>query len=172
MQGTLFIQLAVATVMVVVTALMHLTGLGVLIWLLRRHGQRFPTLKARLNGAVILAGSALGLFALHTLEMWTYAALYVALHATSTFESALYLSIDTYTSVGFGDVLIAREWRVLGAIEAASGIILFGWSTAFFVSVVARIRLLEHDWFGESASRHEPDEAPPIRTGSRRPGRR
>ena len=54
-------------------------------------------------------------------------------------------------TVGYGDVTLPVQWRVLGAIEAASGVILLGWSTAFFVSVVSRIRALEHDWRVEPA---------------------
>ena len=148
----LLIQLALATLMVVGTALMHLSGLGVLVWLLRAHGQRFLTRQARVNQAVMLVGSAFGLFALHTVEMWTYAGLYSLLGATRTFEQALYFSIVTYSTVGYGDVTLPVQWRVLGAIEAASGVILLGWSTAFFVSVVGRIRALEHDWRIEPAA--------------------
>jgi len=43
---------------------------------------------------------------------------------------------------------LSKSWRVLGAIEGANGVILLGWSTAFFVSIVSRIRALEHDWLG------------------------
>ncbi len=60
-----------------------------------------------------------------------------------SFEGALYFSTSTYTTIGYGDVVLPRGWRVFGAIEGANGIILLGWSTAFFVSVVGRIRLME-----------------------------
>jgi hypothetical protein len=48
--------------------------------------------------------------------------------------------------LGYGDVVLDREWRVFGAIEAANGLILFAWSTAFLLSVMARLKALEHDW--------------------------
>lgn len=47
--------------------------------------------------------------------------------------------------MGYGDVVLKPGWRVLGAIESANGIILLGWSTAFFVAIVSRIRWLESE---------------------------
>jgi len=42
--------------------------------------------------------------------------------------------------------VLEGNWRLFGAIEAGNGLILFGWSTAFLLSVTSRLRLLEHDW--------------------------
>ena len=59
---------------------------------------------------------------------------------------ALYYSTVTYASIGYGDVLMPQSWRILGAIEGAAGIIMLGWSTAFLVSLLARMKLFSHDW--------------------------
>lgn len=146
MHAQLAVQLAVATGMVGATVLMHLAGLGVLIVLMRFHGERFSTNKAIFNQLVAIIGVAFGLFALHTVEIWSYALVYDLLRATPDFESALYFSTVTYATIGYGDLTLTRPWRILGAIEGANGILLMGWSTAFFVSVVARMRTVEHDW--------------------------
>ncbi len=146
MGSVLFTQLGLGTATVAVTVLTHLLGLSGLIALMRLHTRRLMTAKARFNQAAILVGAAFGLFALHTLEIWGYAALYWALKAIPTFEEALYFSTVTYSTIGFGDLVLPRTWRILGAIEGVNGVILLGWSTAFFVSVVSQIRALEHDW--------------------------
>ncbi|MGZ8370162.1 MAG: ion channel [Caulobacteraceae bacterium] len=146
MHQGLLLQLAVATGMVAMTVLIHLGGLAGLLALMRMHTRRFLTRRELFNQAVMLLGAAFGLFALHTVEIWAYAVLYARLRALDSFEAALYFSTTTYTTIGYGDVVLAPQWRVLGAIEGANGIILLGWSTAFFVSVVARMRVLEHDW--------------------------
>ena len=52
----------------------------------------------------------------------------------------------TYASIGYGDVLVAKPWRVLGAIEGATGVIVLGWSTAFLVSILSQLKLFGHDW--------------------------
>lgn len=45
-------------------------------------------------------------------------------------ETALYFSMVTFTSVGYGDVVLTGPWRVLASIQAANGVIIFGWTTA------------------------------------------
>jgi len=61
------------------------------------------------------------------------------------FEQALYFSTSTYVTIGYGDVVLPVRWRILGAIEGANGIMLLGWSTAFFVSIIDCIRLIERE---------------------------
>jgi voltage-gated potassium channel len=142
---TLLPQLSLATAMVALTILIHLVGLGLLLALLRAHGRRFSE-RQPLPQALVILTVVLGLFALHAVEIWSYAALYAALRTFQDFEEALYFSTTTYTTIGYGDLTLPKPWRVLGAIEGANGIILLGWSTAFFFSVLQRIRTLEADW--------------------------
>jgi voltage-gated potassium channel len=146
MADTLLLQLTLATATVIVTVLVHLGGLAGLLMLLRLHRRRFPTQRALVDQAALLMGAAFGLFALHAVEIWGYAVLYRALGAFSTFEQSLYFSTSTYSTVGYGDLTLPLDWRILGAVEGVNGLILLGWSTAFFVSVVSRMRILEHDW--------------------------
>ena len=152
MDGSLGLQLIVASGMVALTILIHLGGLSALVWMMRRHTVTALTPRARLRQAMTLVGAAFGLFALHSVEIWAYASLYVLLGALHGFQDALYFSTATYTTVGYGDLTLGRDWRILGAIEGANGVILLGWSTAFFVSVVARIRALEHEPKAEEPS--------------------
>lgn len=133
-------QLAVSTAMVLGTVVVHLSGLAGLLLLVRRHAPSSQGLRSDI--AAIIA-AALCLFVLHGVEIWGYAALYTWAGAVPDFESALYFSTSTYTTIGYGDVLLTRSWRLVGAIEGANGVILLGWSTAFFVALVGRIRLVE-----------------------------
>jgi len=145
-QSQLILQLFLSTGMVGATVLIHLAGLAVLIALMRFHGDRMLSSQAMFNQLVAIIGVAFGLFALHTIEIWTYALVYDLLHATPDFESALYFSTVTYATIGYGDLTLTKPWRILGAIEGANGVILLGWSTAFFVSVVTRMRTVENEW--------------------------
>jgi hypothetical protein len=141
--ATLGLQLLIATAMVTLTMVIHLTGLWVLLAMMRAHRQAAPSRQefVRQAGSILIA--AFGLFALHSVEIWAYAAIYDLVGVLPDFESALYFSTATYTTIGYGDLTLPKPWRILGAIEGANGIILLGWSTAFFVSVVTRLRLLE-----------------------------
>src|SRR4030095_4166338 len=90
--------------------------------------------------------ATLGIIFLHTVEIWLYAGLYLYLQLFPTLEQSLYFSTVTYSSLGYGDVVLKEEWRVLGSIECPVGIILLGLSTAFIISPLTRFRLLGHGW--------------------------
>ena len=76
---------------------------------------------------------------LHLIEITAWALLYVRKDAMPDLPSALYFSAVTYTTTGYGDLVLPQEWRLVGAIEALTGILMCGWSTGFFFAVVARI---------------------------------
>jgi len=139
------VQLLIATGAVAATVLIHLIGLAALLALLRRHRHASKVIVASIvNGLAILL-AAFGLFLLHALEIWLWAALYLILDAFPDLEHALYFSTSTYVTIGYGDVVLPIGSRILGVIEGANGIILIGWSTAFFFSIVDRLKLLERD---------------------------
>lgn len=146
MTGQMIVQLLAATAMVGGSILFHLAGLAGLMGLMRLHGSRANGYTSLLDQVAAIVGVGFGLFALHTMEIWAYALLYLTLGATPDLETALYFSTTTYATIGYGDLTLSRAWRILGAIEGANGVILLGWSTAFFISVVGRMRTLEHRW--------------------------
>jgi hypothetical protein len=76
---------------------------------------------------------------LHLLEISVWAFLYVGTAAIADPASAFYFSAVTYTTTGYGDLVLPREWRLVGGVEALTGILMCGWSTGFFFAVVSRI---------------------------------
>jgi hypothetical protein len=79
------------------------------------------------------------LLALHFLEISIWAAAFTGAHVLPDFETSLYYSLKSYTTVGYGDVLPPLAWRLLGPMEAAIGVLMLGWSTAIIVAAVQRI---------------------------------
>ncbi len=137
-------QLIVATLMVIATVAIHLIGLALLMRLLRSRTLLFR--RMQIMPLTLLLAATIGIFAIHTVEIWLFAYLYLQLHAFTHFEPALYFSTVSYASIGYGDVLMPRDWRILGAIEGAAGIIMLGLSTAFLISLLTQLKLLGHDW--------------------------
>lgn len=137
-------QLLLASFMALVTTITHLIGLAVLVRVLRSHNRIFAELKVL--PLTLLLTAAVGILAIHTIEIWTYAGLYLALDCFGGIEDALYFSTVTYASIGYGDLLLPHGWRLVGAIEGAVGVIMLGLSTAFLVSILTRLKLLSHDW--------------------------
>lgn len=138
-------QLSVATMMVSLTVMIHFVGLSILLGLLSRYRPSTSRARNLVGNAIAILGAAFGLFALHGLEIWAYAFLYWGMAAFSTFEDALYFSTSTYATIGYGDLVLPATSRLIGAIEGANGIILLGWSTAFFFAIVDRMKLLERE---------------------------
>ena len=76
---------------------------------------------------------------LHLLEISSWALYYFWRDAIDDVQAAFYFSAVTYTTTGYGDVVLAEEWRLVGGVEALTGILMCGWSTGFFFAVVSRM---------------------------------
>ena len=145
MTASFLAQLGIASLMVGITVLIHFAGLSALLSLVQKHHATRDRVRTFVESGAVMAGAALGLFALHGIEIWSYALLYWSMDLFPTFEQALYFSTSTYSTIGYGDVVLPVGSRLLGAIEGVNGVILLGWSTAFFFTVVHRMTLLERE---------------------------
>ena len=76
---------------------------------------------------------------LHLAEISVWAVLYSWRGAMPDLSSALYFSAVTYTTTGYGDLVLPEKWRLVGGVEALTGILMCGWSTGFFFAVVSRL---------------------------------
>jgi Ion channel len=70
-----------------------------------------------------------------------WAIFYYLQDALPSFEQSLYFSTVTFTTVGYGDIVLGNEWRQLATFEAMNGWIIFGWATALIMAVVQRLYL-------------------------------
>ncbi len=136
-------NLAISSAMVVLTILIHFFGLAGLLMVIRAVTTRVKGPGTVLHGVATILVVVFGLVGLHTIEIWLYAMLYLSLGEFQSIEDALYFSTTTFSTVGFGDVTLSARHRLIGAIEGAQGFLLIGWSTAFMVTVTARMGLLE-----------------------------
>ena len=71
--------------------------------------------------------------------LWAFS--YLSIEAFKTFEEALYFSLVTYTTLGYGDLVLMDEHRLMAVIEAANGVIMLGWSTAIVVFAIQKVYL-------------------------------
>ena len=131
-------NLAVGAVIILMTVLIHTTGLigithamGWFVGRFRMHGRR--------SRVVAIVTVVLGLFVVLTIEVWLWAICYLAVGALDDLETGLYFSTVTFSTLGFGDVLPPKEWRLLSALEAINGFLVIGWSTAYLVAASTRV---------------------------------
>jgi Ion channel len=143
----MWMDLSAGTLVISITVFTQIFGLVVLSrgmphfmrWgRLHRHG---------FGRTVAMVATVFGLFLVHTVEIWTWAGAYLVLGTLPDFPDALYFSAVTFSTLGYGDIILAPEWRLFGALEGVSGLLLIGWSTAYLVSASTRygpFRIGEH----------------------------
>ena len=79
---------------------------------------------------------------LHLVEITVWAVYYWSSGAMPDLSTALYFSAVTYTTTGYGDLVLPAAWRLVGAVEALTGILMCGWSTGFFFAIVTALERL------------------------------
>lgn len=135
-------EFLISTVMVVLCVAIHGIGLFSLNRAVRTEAalerlRHIDPLSPR--GAVFTLVTVIAMLALHGVEIWTFAFVYLATGAVTGLENALYFSTISYSTVGYNDAHISADWRLLGAFESILGVFLLGWSTAFFFRMLGRI---------------------------------
>jgi len=135
----MFGQLALGAMMIAVTTVIHagfmVFGVGALGAALRRAILPLPHWKA----AIVVSCFVLIMFGATIVEVWTWSGLFVFIGALPSLEEATYFSVVTYSTLGYGDIVLGPEWRLLASIAAVNGLILFGWTTALVFIVVQRV---------------------------------
>ena len=117
----------------------HAAGITLAIKRLRRDAERARHV---LDGTWLFIVVATWMVVLHLAEISVFGIFYVWRGAMPDITSALYFSAVTYTTTGYGDVVLPQDWRLVGGIEALTGILMCGWSTGFFYAIVSRLHQL------------------------------
>ena len=129
--------LLVGTAIVVPMVIFHVAGLLFLSQLLKRLAKHSPE-QDPLALWWFLTVAVLAILGIHTVEAWCWGAVYLALGEFATMKDALYFSVVTSTTLGYGDMLLSERWRLLSTFEAMGGLILFAVSTAYLLALLRR----------------------------------
>lgn len=139
--STLPYELAASTVLGICCIIIHGLGLAGITRLIQPTGERRATHLPPVTpiGIAVTIALVLSLFVIHAVEIWLFAFFYLMVGALPDISTALYFSTISYSTVGYSDALIVTHWRNVGAIESIAGVILLGWSTAYFVAMLGHI---------------------------------
>ncbi|MDG4892255.1 MULTISPECIES: ion channel [unclassified Mesorhizobium] len=142
----MILNLCTGTIVISLTVVIHTFGLIAITYVMARL-VAFFRMHGRRSRVLAMISVVMGLFAVMTTEVWLWAGIYRLLGIFSDFETALYFSTITFSTVGYGDVVPAHGWRVLAALEGINGFLLIGWSTAYLIAAGTRVgpfRVGEH----------------------------
>ncbi len=134
----ILVALSMMFLCTIIHALFSVAGLHMLEWRLARFGQpRGPFVQILLVWlmtqwmfiAIVIEAVLWALVYLYTLEITVL----------PDPQTAFYFSMVTFTTLGYGDVVLSGEWRTLASIQAANGVIMFGWTTALIFYFIQKI---------------------------------
>src|ERR1041384_7705682 len=128
--------ISLAGMIVSVCVLIHFTGILLMAECVLQHREYLERTGSKFRSALLLIVLFSGVMVLHITETSLWAVFYYTQELFKDFESSLYFSLTSYTTIGYGDVLLPQKWRLLGAIEGISGVLLCGVSTAFLFAVL------------------------------------
>ena len=123
--------------LVALNVVVHAGGLALLLRALSKSHAAPPVRPWAITW--LLIRTAWWLILIHLVEIAIWALFYLGRGAMPDAESAFYFSGVTYTTVGYGDMVLPEPWRILAPLEALTGVLMCGLSTGFFFAVVARI---------------------------------
>lgn len=138
----MLINIIIGLIVIGITVVIQ--GYGTNYWLsfIENNYNKLSDVKFHKKSPRLLIFTAFFLLLLHFIQSGVWAFTYYILPNITEFESfekAMYFSLVTFTTLGYGDITISSTNRILSGFEAINGILLIGWSTAFMLSVVQYI---------------------------------
>jgi hypothetical protein len=125
-----------------VNVVVHVSGFFLLVALLQNAKKDHAFSHSRTLMVPFLAAVVLFVIVLHLAEVGMWAAFSWWVGSFDDFQTALYFSLGSYSTVGAGDLALPAEWRVLAGVEAIVGTLMFGLSTALLFTVMNAINHL------------------------------
>ena len=140
-QVAVLLPLAVGIVVVLCTIMIHALAVGATVNVIRRETRMGLAGTSYWRDVAVVAVVALLAFAAHLIEIAVWAMVFVMCGEFPGFPMAFDHSAVNYTTLGYGNVVMTQAWRLLGPLEAADGMLMFGITTAMVFTVIQRLIL-------------------------------
>jgi hypothetical protein len=137
----MFLSLLVGTAVLLGSLLLYAMATDLIVRLFVRLLRRSSTNLGFWKGVAVMMIVTLITAVAHLapISLWALALLLSGEREISTFEKAFYLSAENYTALGYGDIPLSEQWRLLGPLEAMNGLLLFGLSTAVMFAALSHL---------------------------------
>jgi len=141
----MFVQIAFGSALMLLSILIT----GVSFWFMEMFMLRYRPWLARTPHrpkiTLIFCLTAVWILLQVSAGVWIWAVALWSLEIFATLELSVYFSLVAFTTLGFGDVLLPEEWRLLSGMAAANGLLNFGLLTALLVEVMRQVRASQVD---------------------------
>lgn len=133
-----FHQACAAVVLVTLTLSIECAGMAALINWGLDHLTRNVHRLGPAHSAALMVRHTTVMVVLHIVQILLWAAFY-RWKCFASWESAFYFSTASYSTVGYGDLVLPRTWRNLGPVESMTGVLMCGLSASFLFAIVTRL---------------------------------
>jgi hypothetical protein len=147
-------QTTAAAVLVALTLSFQSAGMAALIYWVRSDMEQGLNRFSTFRSGVLLVRFSSVIIGLHLLQVLLWAGFY-RWSCLPSWESAFYFSAASYSTVGYGDLVLPQTWRILGPVEGVTGVLMCGLSAGFLFAIVTRLV--------ERQVRHEEERRKPVR---------
>jgi len=130
-------QLATAGAVTLATIGVHSIAMAVVIYVFKRRQAVKSELHFQVHLAILMIAVVAVLNAAHLIEVAVWAVVYDALGVVPDNVSSFYFALVNFTTLGYGDVVPATRWRLLGPLTTMNGVLLLGWSTAVIFAILS-----------------------------------
>jgi len=134
----MLVNMAIAALLMVINTAIHAAGMLVVVRVILSRSTQASNRIQRMH-LFSVGGVVLLMFLVSVIEVLVWSVTYLWTGAIDGLEKATYFSMVTFTTLGYGEIVLDEQWRLLASFEAANGIIMFGWTTAIVLAVVQRV---------------------------------
>lgn len=133
-------QITIGTAVIFATIVIQVLFISSAINVLSNHGRWLAKPPFMIKTTLALVAVVLWLIVGISICAWSWAGVFLMMGVFHSLEPSLYFSIVTFTTLGYGDITLPPEWRILASFAAVDGLIIFGLNTAFLVEFTTRLR--------------------------------
>jgi hypothetical protein len=132
-------QLLLGSAVIVANLAIQIWAVALVVRFLRGQAKAAVS-QVRMAGDIRTLGAVMMMLLLgHLLQFATWAVLFVLLGEFADFATAFYHSAVNFTSLGYGDIVMSGRWRLLGPLEAANGVLMFGLTAGVVLTVMTHL---------------------------------
>jgi len=135
----MFFQILIGSVLISASIVIQVIFIQVAINNLKTYAPKLLLRRKSVAPIALMTAATLWLLLAMSVAIWIWAVAFHFLGAFELLEEALYFSMVSFTTLGFGDVILPQDWRLFSGMIAANGLILFGLNTAFLIEVFRRV---------------------------------
>ena len=140
----MLVALLVGTLTIFVNMLVQVFAVVVLIRFFANRRRNKAELRGLFEDTWMLAFCLVALFAGNVFQFTIWASLFIYLGEFQDFTTAFYHSTVNFASLGYGDIVMSEQWRLLGALEAANGVLMFGLTAGTLFSIMQNMVQQHH----------------------------